>query len=84
MNRYHRKVSQMSERKYGRSSGSRSGGYGGSGGSSFNRAPREMTDVTCSECGKQTQVPFKPDGTRPVYCRECFEKHRPARSPGRY
>ncbi|HQN30935.1 MAG TPA: hypothetical protein PKX20_07385, partial [Methanothrix soehngenii] len=27
-----------------------------------------MTDVTCSECGKQTQVPFKPDGSRPVYC----------------
>ncbi|MCX6676971.1 MAG: hypothetical protein NTU95_03380 [Methanothrix sp.] len=44
-----------------------------------------MTDVTCSECGKQTQVPFKPDGSRPVYCSECYQKHRPARSSsGRY
>jgi CxxC-x17-CxxC domain-containing protein len=50
----------------------------------FNRAPREMTDVTCSECGKQTQVPFKPDGSRPVYCQECYQKHRPARSSSRY
>ncbi|MDD1736935.1 MAG: hypothetical protein LUQ44_04525, partial [Methanothrix sp.] len=50
----------------------------------YNSGPREMTDVTCSECGKQTQVPFKPDGSRPVYCSECYQKHRPARSPGRY
>jgi CxxC-x17-CxxC domain-containing protein len=41
--------------------------------------PRQMFDVTCSECGKQTQVPFQPDGTRPVYCRDCYEKHKPKR-----
>ena len=34
-----------------------------------------MHDVTCSECGKQTQVPFKPDGSRPVYCSDCYQKH---------
>jgi len=38
---------------------------------SFDR-PREMTKVTCSQCGKETEVPFKPTGDRPVYCRECF------------
>jgi CxxC-x17-CxxC domain-containing protein len=69
----------MFERKYG---GSSSGGR--SGGSNYNSGPREMTDVTCSECGKQTQVPFKPDGTRPVYCSECYQKHRPARAPRRF
>lgn len=37
---------------------------------------KEMHDVTCSECGKETQVPFEPDGNRPVYCRECYQKHR--------
>ena len=42
--------------------------------------PREMHKVTCSECGKETEVPFKPDGTRPVYCRDCYQKHKPARS----
>lgn len=41
--------------------------------------PREMHTVTCADCGKETQVPFKPDGTRPVYCRECYQKHRPKR-----
>ena len=42
-------------------------------------APREMHDVTCADCGKETQVPFKPDGNRPVYCRDCYQKHRPKR-----
>ena len=40
---------------------------------------RQMYDVTCSECKKETQVPFKPDGTRPVYCRECYQKRKPRR-----
>lgn len=42
-------------------------------------APREMHDVTCADCGKQTQVPFKPDGSRPVYCKDCYQNHRPKR-----
>ncbi|MCK5258032.1 MAG: DNA-directed RNA polymerase [Thermoplasmatales archaeon] len=45
----------------------------------FDRGPREMHKVTCAECGKETEVPFKPDGTRPVYCRDCYQKHRPKR-----
>jgi len=48
-------------------------------GRGFDRPPREMHDVTCADCGKETQVPFKPDGTRPVYCRDCYQKHRPKR-----
>ncbi len=54
----------------------KSGGYGRP---SYDRQPREMHDVTCSDCGTQTQVPFKPTEGRPVYCKACFEKHRPAR-----
>ncbi|MBE0516051.1 MAG: hypothetical protein IBX41_01495 [Methanophagales archaeon] len=42
----------------------------------FDRQPREMHTVICSDCGKETQVPFKPDGSRPVYCPECYQKHR--------
>ncbi|MFQ6088370.1 MAG: CxxC-x17-CxxC domain-containing protein [Candidatus Methanofastidiosia archaeon] len=45
----------------------------------FDRSPREMHTITCADCGKEDQVPFKPDGTRPVYCRECFQKRRPKR-----
>jgi CxxC-x17-CxxC domain-containing protein len=47
-------------------------GYGGGGG----RAPREMFAATCSQCGKETKVPFQPRGDKPVYCSECFETVR--------
>ena len=49
------------------------------GGRSYDRGPREMHKVTCAECGVETEVPFKPDGRRPVYCRECYQKQRPRR-----
>lgn len=39
-------------------------------------ASRQLTKVTCAECGKETEVPFVPSGDRPVYCRECFETKR--------
>ncbi len=60
-------------RNFGRG-GDRGGGRGG-----FDRAPREMHKVTCSECGKETEVPFKPQEGRPVYCKDCYEKHKPRR-----
>lgn len=53
--------------------GGRDFGRRDSGGSRFDR-PREMTQVICSNCGKETEVPFKPSGDRPVYCRDCFAK----------
>lgn len=40
------------------------------------RGQREMHDVICSNCGKQTQVPFVPTGSRPVYCQDCFQTVR--------
>jgi len=40
---------------------------------------RELYTVTCADCGNETQVPFKPDGRKPVYCQECYRKHRPKR-----
>lgn len=39
----------------------------------FRNRPREMTTVTCSNCGKETQVPFKPVLDKPVYCDDCFK-----------
>ena len=42
-------------------------------------APREMTKVVCSDCGKECEVPFKPTEGRPVYCRDCLPKHRKPR-----
>ena len=36
--------------------------------------PRPETKTTCSECGMETTVPFKPSQGRPVLCRSCFQK----------
>jgi CxxC-x17-CxxC domain-containing protein len=34
------------------------------------------TRTVCSQCGKETTVPFKPTQGRPVFCRECFQQKR--------
>ncbi len=44
------------------------GGYGG--------RPREMHKAICADCKKECEVPFKPSLDRPVYCRECYSKHK--------
>jgi len=37
---------------------------------------RPMYAVICYECGKDCELPFKPIGNRPVYCKECFAKRK--------
>ncbi|MFA5108596.1 MAG: CxxC-x17-CxxC domain-containing protein [Candidatus Micrarchaeia archaeon] len=44
-----------------------------------NFSNRKMYDAVCSECKKETQVPFEPSEGRPVYCRDCYSKHRKPR-----
>lgn len=46
---------------------------GGGGDRGVRRA--EMHKATCSSCGKECEVPFRPTGERPVYCRDCFAKN---------
>jgi CxxC-x17-CxxC domain-containing protein len=43
---------------------------------------REMHSTTCADCGAETQVPFVPVASRPVYCKDCYEAHRPAPTGG--
>jgi len=43
------------------------------------RRLRQMHTITCSECGAEDQVPFEPNTDKPVYCNECFQKHRQPR-----
>jgi len=38
------------------------------------------TRTVCSQCGKETTVPFRPTQGRPVFCRECFQQRRQAAS----
>lgn len=33
-----------------------------------------MHQTVCSECGAECEVPFKPNGRKPVFCRACFRK----------
>ena len=57
--------------------GDRSGG--GSGGGGFRGGgfgPREMHKAVCSDCGQECEVPFKPAEGKPVYCRDCYQKHK--------
>ncbi len=54
-------------------------GFGGGGGGNYNNGPRETHKAVCAECQKECTVPFKPSGTRPVYCRECFAKQKGGR-----
>ena len=49
------------------------GGYDGGG---YSRGPREMFSATCSNCGREAQVPFRPTGSKPVYCSDCFTSVR--------
>jgi CxxC-x17-CxxC domain-containing protein len=64
-------------------SGSNYGG-GSGGGYSSSRGAREMHTTTCSQCGKEAQVPFVPSGDKPVYCSDCFQSHRPERTSSRW
>ena len=56
---------------YGGGGGFRGGGRGG-----FHSGPREEHDAVCAECKQPCKVPFKPASDRPVYCRDCFQKHK--------
>jgi CxxC-x17-CxxC domain-containing protein len=46
--------------------------------SEIEKLPKELYpyEARCSACGKITRVSFKPDGIRPVYCKECLKKVR--------
>jgi CxxC-x17-CxxC domain-containing protein len=33
-----------------------------------------MYNAICSECEAPCEVPFRPSGNKPVYCRKCFVK----------
>jgi CxxC-x17-CxxC domain-containing protein len=43
---------------------------------------RVETITTCSACGKETTVPFRPTQGRPVFCRECFQQRKFAGAGG--
>jgi len=42
----------------------------------------EMHKATCSKCGKPCEVPFRPNGSKPVLCRDCFRSEGGGASGG--
>ncbi|MDP2912671.1 MAG: hypothetical protein Q8N91_01515 [Candidatus Omnitrophota bacterium] len=48
----------------------------GRGGRDNNYRERNFTKAICADCKAECEVPFKPTGDRPVYCKECFAKNR--------
>ncbi len=41
---------------------------------------RTLHKAVCADCKKGCEVPFKPSGDRPVYCKDCFSKRKSANS----
>lgn len=37
---------------------------------------RPLYKATCAECKKDCELPFKPTGERPVYCKACFQNRK--------
>lgn len=43
-----------------------------------------MFRTTCDACHKPCEVPFKPNGKKPVFCDACFNKTRESPQEGEY
>lgn len=59
------------------------GDRGDRGGRDSGFGERSFTKTVCAECGQSCEVPFKPTGDRPVYCKECFSKREGGSFEGR-
>jgi CxxC-x17-CxxC domain-containing protein len=47
--------------------------------SAYSDAPvekRTLYDAKCDNCSVAIQVPFKPDGSRPTFCKECLKEYQ--------
>jgi CxxC-x17-CxxC domain-containing protein len=65
-----KKFNQGSDRKFsGRGFDSKRGG----GRDKFNGEEKTMFRATCSKCGNNCEVPFKPISGKPVLCNDCFK-----------
>jgi CxxC-x17-CxxC domain-containing protein len=40
------------------------------------RRERILHKAVCADCHKDCEIPFKPSGERPVYCKACFSKRK--------
>ena len=45
------------------------------------RRERPLYKAVCADCQQDCEIPFKPSGERPVYCKPCFSKRKTNQSP---
>src|SRR5271168_1302353 len=64
----------MFKKDYNQDRGGRFGGARGGSRGSNGRKEMIMHSAICSKCGKTCEVPFRPTGEKPVYCRDCFRE----------
>ncbi len=52
------------------------GGPRAAGARTFGKPPfdKQLFKATCASCGNPCEVPFRPSGEKPVYCRDCFRR----------
>ncbi|MFH1426982.1 MAG: CxxC-x17-CxxC domain-containing protein [Patescibacteria group bacterium] len=44
---------------------------------SFGQRKMYQGNWSCSKCGAAiTELPFEPDGTRPLFCQDCYRQNR--------
>jgi len=75
---YRNRSEDSGERRFSKFNGRSRGRFGDSEGSSRfgdrERRPMEMHSAVCDSCGQKCEVPFRPTGSKPVLCRDCFKK----------
>jgi CxxC-x17-CxxC domain-containing protein len=49
-------------------------------GGNRDKSDMKLYAATCTTCGKSCEVPFRPDGSKPVLCRDCFANKNSAPS----
>lgn len=46
--------------------------WGNDRGGNRDKGPVTLYQATCADCGRKCEVPFMPNGKKPVLCKECF------------
>jgi CxxC-x17-CxxC domain-containing protein len=80
---YKRKPAGGPGRGDGRKPGYKQGGFRTTFQPRFGGGRAELHDAICSKCGDACQVPFRPNGSKPIFCKKCFSKDG-ASSPKRF
>jgi CxxC-x17-CxxC domain-containing protein len=61
-------------KSFGGGNGGHGGGrFGGGNGGGFG-GKAQMHPAVCTKCGKDCEVPFRPTGSRPIFCLDCFDR----------